>query len=91
VKVDCSRPCICDQIEANTFTLGGTFSSCTLKAISINIPAGGVPRGNTWAFLSCSVAGGISGDFNNFILDFNDGTGGSYGLGMSSTTYYLSS
>jgi hypothetical protein len=91
VKVNCSRPGICDQIHARTFTLGGTFSACTLKAISINIPVGGVPRGNTWAFLDFSTSGGISGNFNNFVLGFGDGSGGSYGLGMSTTTYYLSS
>jgi hypothetical protein len=90
-KIMCAGTLSADQISAAGITLAGTAK---LKAISIDIPPGGVPAGKTWTILKATGTGNtIAGDFGVFVLDFNDGSGKKYKAAenVGKTEYYLQS
>lgn len=65
---------LADNITATgSITIGG---NSTVKAISVNDPGGKVPLNKTWTILKAGV--NLNGNFKNFSLNFNDGTGGVY-------------
>ncbi|HVS35595.1 MAG TPA: hypothetical protein VMS17_08435 [Gemmataceae bacterium] len=90
-KID-STNLTADKISVNgTVTLGGTTGgNSTLKTVSINLNNGKVAVGQQWNILSSGSAN-INGDFDSFILDFNDGTGKKYNAGPSNKNYFVKS
>jgi hypothetical protein len=87
-KVDCSSRAI-DVLSTKDFWSGNVS---TFKAVPLNIPAGGVPGMQQWNFLSYSNTATVN--FRTYVLDFNDGSGGSWARPRNNPvlkTWYISS
>jgi hypothetical protein len=90
---DCKVDCTPGSHNADLIT-GTTVNLAPQSAFyahGVNVPATGVPAGNSWYFLSAQTA--LTGSFGVEYLDFNDGSGGEWTFDMASVpdAWYLRS